>query len=56
MYTHGCLYLHHMHARYLRRQEDGIRSSESGVKDGRGPPCEFWELNTGPMEEQPMNS
>lgn len=35
-----------------QRPAEGIRSPGTGVTDGYKPPCVFWELNLGPLEEQ----
>jgi hypothetical protein len=40
--------------KYLRRPE-GIKSLGVGVTDGCEPPCGSWELNQGPLKEQPMS-
>ena len=42
-----CLHVH----LYTRR---GIRSHGTIVTDGCRLPCEFWELNSGPLKEQPV--
>lgn len=43
--------VHHMHAWYRRRQEEGIGSSGIGVTDGCEPHYERRELNPGPRQE-----
>ena len=32
----------------------GARSPKTRVTDSYEPPCGCWELNSGPLEEQPM--
>ena len=46
--------VHHTNAWCLWRSEDGIRSPGSGVADSCEPPCGGWDLNPGPLEEQPV--
>lgn len=36
-----------------RSLREGIGSSETGITDGHEPPRACWELNSGPVEEQP---
>lgn len=43
--------VHHRHAWYLQRPEEGIRSPEIGVLDGCKLPCRYWEPNPGSLEE-----
>ena len=43
-----------MHAWYLRRSEEGIGSLGIEVTDGTELPGGCWELNSGPLEEQPV--
>jgi hypothetical protein len=37
---------------YLRRSEEGIESPDNGVAVSWESPCECWESNIGPLEEQ----
>ena len=46
-YLHTCV-------QYLQRPEEGIRSLGTGVTGGCELPCGCWELNPGPLEEQPV--
>ena len=32
----------------------GVRSPGTGIKDSCELPCGYWELNSGPLEEQPV--
>jgi hypothetical protein len=43
-----------MPALYSQRPEEDIRSSGTRVADDCGLPCDCWELNPGPLEEQPV--
>jgi hypothetical protein len=43
------------HAWYLWRPEEGVESSGAEVMDGFELPCRSWELNLGPLEEQPQS-
>jgi hypothetical protein len=36
----------------LWRSEDFIKSPGNGVANGREPPWVYWELNSGPLQEQ----
>ena len=36
------------------KPEEGVRTSGTGVMDGCRLPCGCWELNSGPLEEQPV--
>jgi hypothetical protein len=50
---HICMYVyHHIHSCYLRRPEEGIRFSETGVTDGYKSLCGCWDLNPGFLEKQ----
>jgi hypothetical protein len=40
--------------RYLQRLEESAGSSGAGVTGGYYLSCEFWELNTGLLQEEPM--
>ena len=44
--------LHHMHAWYPRRPEEGTGSPEIGVTDGCELPCRCWESNPSPLQKQ----
>lgn len=48
-----CLYLYHLSAWYPWKLGEGVGPSGTGVTDGYEPPCGCWELNLGPLEEQP---
>jgi hypothetical protein len=48
----ACMYSPFM--QYLWRPEEGAWSSEAEVKYGCELPCGCWELNPGPLEEQPV--
>lgn len=37
-----------------QRPEDSVRPSRTGVIDNREPPCERWDSNLCPLEEQPV--
>jgi hypothetical protein len=39
---------------FLQRSEEGVTSPGTGVTDVCKPPCGCWELNLGPLEEQPV--
>ena len=43
-----------MPAPYVLEAEDHVRSGGTGVTIDRKPPCKCWELNPGPLEEQPL--
>lgn len=47
----GCMSLHHVLVRCLWSPEEGIRSL---VTDDCESSCGCWELNTRPLEEQPV--
>lgn len=49
-----CLYLYHLSAWYPWKLGEGVGPSGTGVTDGYEPPCGCWELNLGPLEEQPV--
>lgn len=55
----ACVYVHHMHAYFLRRPEEGIKFPRTGVMNGYHPSYGFWELDVGPLQEnkysQPLN-
>lgn len=44
----------HMRAWGSRRPGEGIRSPGARVTDSSELPCGFWELNSGPLQEQPV--
>ena len=48
---------YHVHAWYpqrSQRSEESVRSSGTGATDSCEPPYGCWELNLGPLEEQPV--
>jgi hypothetical protein len=49
-YVYGCSPAHI--SMYPWRLEEGIGSSGTGVTDECKPPCGFWGLNSGPLQEQ----
>ena len=56
MYTNAlstCMYVYHKHAWYPQRSEDGAVSPGTGVTNGCELPRGFWEVNPGPLQEQP---
>ena len=32
----------------------GLQTPETGTTNGHEPPCGFWKLKPGPLEEQPV--
>jgi hypothetical protein len=46
-------FVSHMHARCLRRPEESLGASRTGVTDGCKPPCGCWESNLSSLEERP---
>ena len=46
--------LHKMYMLCSKRPPEGNRSLETGTTNGREPPCGFWKLKPGPLEEQPV--
>lgn len=48
------LCLHDTHAWCLRRPEEGVGSLRTSDTDGCELPCECWEPNPSPMQEQPL--
>ena len=46
--------IHHLYAWCLWNSGYSIRSSETGVVDGREPLCRCWESNLSPLQEQPL--
>lgn len=40
----------------LQETEEGIRFPGTGVTEGFEPLCGYWELNPGPLQEQPVLS
>lgn len=44
--------MHYMCAWGPWREEEGFASSGTGNMDGYKPPCGFWDLNQGPLQEQ----
>jgi hypothetical protein len=43
-----------MHEYCWRMPEEDTRFLGTGITDGSEPPCRCWELNLGPLEEQPL--
>lgn len=52
IHTHMCLYSTGVQCQ--QRTEGDVRSPGIIVKDSNELPCGFWELNQGPLEEQPV--
>jgi hypothetical protein len=46
--------INHVHAWCLQWPEQGVRSPGAGITDHCEPPCRCWELNPGPLQEQPV--
>lgn len=46
--------VHHVHAVPIKRPKEGIGSSTTPVSDDPEPPCQGWELNSNPLEKQPV--
>lgn len=44
--------VHQVYAWYLQRPEEGIGSHGISNTDGCERPCEYWEPNPGPLQEQ----
>ena len=44
----------HLHVWCPERPEVDVKSSETGVTDSCELPCEYWELKTDPLEDQPV--
>jgi hypothetical protein len=49
----ACINVHQVHAWYPQRSEERRRILETGVTDDYELPCGCWELNSGPLREQP---
>ena len=49
-----CMSGHRVHTRCPQRPGMGSRSSGTGVLDVGELPCGCWELNPGPLQEQPV--
>jgi hypothetical protein len=47
----ACMSLYYICDWYPQRPEEGVRSPGIGVTDGCEPPCGYWELNLGPLEQ-----
>ncbi|KAL6083041.1 hypothetical protein STEG23_011297 [Scotinomys teguina] len=45
------MYVHHVHVWYLRKSEESFRHPGTRVIDSCEPPCGFWELSPGPLQE-----
>lgn len=51
----SCMHsVNHLCAWCPRRPEAGIRFSGTGIADGCYLLCEYWELNSEPLEERPV--
>lgn len=48
----ACMHVHHVHAWYLQRSEEGIGSPRTRVTDGCEPLSEFKKLNPGSLQDQ----
>ena len=48
----ACVYVYRAHAWCMQRSEEFVRSPRSKVIDCREPLCEFWEPNSGLLQEQ----
>lgn len=46
--------VHHMHAWYPCKTEEGSGFPKTEISDSDELPCGLWELNLGPLQEQPM--
>ena len=46
------MYVYHVCAWCPWKSEEGVRSPETGVMDSWEPPCQSWELNPVPLQEQ----
>lgn len=49
----ACISVHHMHTWCLLRLEECVRSPGTVFTKSYEPPCECWQLNLCPLEEQP---
>ena len=47
-----CMSMYYVCAWYLWRPEEDVGSPETGITNGFESPCECWELNLGPLQEQ----
>jgi len=45
--------MYHVCASCPQRPEKGIGYPGTGVIEGCEPPCDYWELNSGPLGDQP---
>lgn len=52
MYECSVYYMYDMSSECLKGPEEGIASPQTGVTDGSEPPCKFWELIPGSLQEQ----
>lgn len=50
----ACIHVHYLCAWHLQKAEEDIGSSGNGVRGSCELPCECWESNLGPLEEQPV--
>lgn len=51
---HLKLGIYHLRACHQQWPEESARSPETGVTEGCEAPCECWELNASPLEDQPV--
>lgn len=49
----ACMSLYHVHAQCLQQPEEDVKSSESGVTDGRELQSGCWESNPSLLKQQP---
>ena len=47
-----CMFLYHAHALCPWSSEECVRYHETGILDGCEPPCGWWELHPGSLQEQ----
>lgn len=52
----ACMLVFHMCAWFSQRSEESTGCPRERVKDGSEPTCGCWDLNLGPLEEQPILS
>lgn len=50
------MYVHQVHAWCPSKAKEVVGSSGTGVTGAYEPPCEYWELNLVPLQEQPLFS
>lgn len=49
-----CMHVYHMHAQCPGRSEAVTRALATVIAVGCQPPCRFWDLSPGPLQEQQM--